>query len=314
MPAPLTLRVGTRGSALALTQTEAVVAHLRKAHPLAKFEIVRIQTSGDRLKGSLVREGGKGLFVKEIEDALLKEKVALAVHSMKDLPHEMAKGLAIGAVPKREDPRDTLVLRGMKAGAKPDLDDVPQGARIATGSPRRALQLKALRPDLRMVAVRGNVDTRLQKLYAGQYDGVVLAVAGLNRLGLKSKIGLVFDPELLIPAVGQGALALEIRMDDDATREIVRAINHSESEERVFAERAFSSALGGTCNTPLAAHATVSRDKKTMALSGLVAGSESGRILRDCIEDWEDSPDELGEALAQRLIEAGAEEILHEAG
>lgn len=310
MPAPRTLRVGTRGSALALTQTEAVVARLARAHPRLRFEICRIKTRGDRIKGDLTRKGGKGLFVKEIEDALLRKKVDLAVHSMKDLPHGIPKGLAIGAVPKREDPRDTLIFPGP---APPELDEVPQGARVATGSLRRALQLKSLRPDLRIIPVRGNVDTRLKHLDTGQYDAVALAVAGLVRLGLKSRIGLVFDPEVLIPAVGQGALGLEIRDNDTDTREIVRAVNHSESEERVFAERSFSSALGGTCNTPLAAYATLSRDKKTMSLSGLVAGPSSGRILRDRIEDWEDSPDALGEALAQLLIEAGAEEVLREA-
>ncbi|MGH6829995.1 MAG: hydroxymethylbilane synthase [Methylocella sp.] len=301
------MRVGTRGSALALAQTQWVIARLRKAHSDQKLEVKKIKTSGDRIMGDLTKEGSKGLFVKEIEEALLAGEIDLSVHSMKDLTAELPKGLAIGAVPKREDPRDALV------GPFEDLDNLPIGARVGTGSLRRSLQLKALRPDVRIVPVRGNVDTRLQKLDAGQYDAVILAVAGLSRLGLKERIGLKFEPEAMIPAIGQGALALEIREDDAATRETVRTINHDQSEECVFAERSFLKRIGGSCHTPLAGYATLSRDRKTMNMIGMVAGPVSGRILKETIEEWEDSPDELGESLAEQLIEAGAEEILSEA-
>ncbi|MDQ2834548.1 MAG: hydroxymethylbilane synthase, partial [Acidobacteriota bacterium] len=242
-----TLTIGSRGSHLALWQARHVAGLLEQAGVETRIEIIK--TTGDHLQtASLVQAGGKGLFTKEIEDALLAGTIDLAVHSLKDLPTETPEGLMIAAIPKREDPRDALAGKRLK--------DLAEGARVGTSSGRRAAQLRVLRPDIRIEPVRGNVDTRLRKLKEGQYDAIMLAAAGLCRLGLEGEIAEILSPEVMCPAAGQGALAIETRTGDEAY-EICRALDHAQSFQAVTCERAALSALGGGCQLPVGAFAEV---------------------------------------------------------
>jgi hydroxymethylbilane synthase len=290
--------VGTRGSALALAQTQEVLEQLKACHPAVEFVTKVIRTSGDR---GQIRE--IGAFVKELEDALQRGEIDLAVHSLKDLPTQLPGGLVIAAVPRRADSRDVLISRdGLTLKA------LPQGARLGTGSPRRMAQLLALRGDLEIVSIRGNVDTRLRKLKAGEVDALVLAAAGLERLGLINRINELLSLETMLPAVGQGALAVEVRADDGFALELVKALDHPETRAAVTAERAFLQALGGGCRVPIAAHGRIENGE--LVLDGLVAGPDARKILKDRLSGSPDEAETQGRELAERLLAAGAAELL----
>jgi len=265
------LRLGSRGSTLALTQTHAVRDRLAAADPAlaapGAVEVVVIRTTGDRVRDRPLADiGGKGLFIKEIEEALLTGAVDAAVHSMKDVPGRLPPGLVIAATLPREDPRDAYFSR---SGA--DLAALPPGAAVGSASPRRAAQVLARRPDLRIVNLRGNVETRLRKLGAGDCDATLLAVAGLHRLGLADRIGRILEPEEMLPAVAQGAIGIECRADDRATRDRAAAIDCQATSRRVAAERALLAALDGSCRTPIAALAELDAAAGRLTLDGLVA-------------------------------------------
>ena len=298
------LRIGTRGSKLALVQSEWVKKEVQTRHPEVRVELVKIKTKGDKILDSpLSKVGGKGLFVKEIEDALLKRDVDLAVHSMKDVPAELQKGLKISVYPKREDARDAFVSRRFKT-----VKDLPQRASVGTSSLRRSAQLLHMRPDLHIVPLRGNVDTRLRKLDSGDLQAIVLATAGLNRLGLSDRITTPLSPEAVLPAIGQGVLGLELREDDQMTQHLIFFLNDLETELAARAERAFLKELEGGCQVPLAGYARVEKDR--IVLDGMVAELDGRVILRQQRAGGKDKPEDLGIALARQLIAAGADRIL----
>ena len=300
------VRIGTRGSALALRQAELVAAGLRHAWPGLAVELVTIRTSGDRLPdANLAALGGKGRFVKEIEEALLEGRVEVAVHSLKDLPAARPPGLVLAAFPERDDPRDVLVTATGK-----HLADLPAGARVGTSSPRRRLQLLAARADLAPEPIRGNVDTRLRKLEERAYDAVILAAAGLRRLGLAPSGAVVLDPDAMLPAVGQGTLGVETRTDDGATRRHVAALDHAETRRASLAERAFLEAIGGSCTTPLAAYAQPRGDR--LRLDAFLATPDGARVLRHGETGGAESPAELGRQVAGWMLARGAAEIVAE--
>ncbi|HEX9910860.1 MAG TPA: hydroxymethylbilane synthase [Desulfatiglandales bacterium] len=298
------LRIGTRGSKLALVQSEWVKKEVQTRHPEVRVELVKIKTEGDKVLDSpLSKIGGKGLFVKEIEDALLRNDVDLAVHSLKDVPGDLPTGLSIAVYPKREDPRDALVSKHFKT-----VKDLPQGASVGTSSLRRSAQLLHMRPDLHFVPLRGNVDTRLRKLDSGDLQAIVLATAGLNRLGLSDRITAPLSPEAVLPAIGQGVLGLELREDDQMTQHLIFFLNDLETELAARAERAFLKELEGGCQVPLAGYARVEKDR--IVLDGMVAELDGSVILRQQLAGGKDKPEELGIALARQLIAAGADRIL----
>lgn len=301
------VRVGTRGSALALWQTNWVINQLRMLEPDREFEIIRIKTQGDLvLDVSLNKIGGKGLFTKEIENSLLENQIDLAVHSLKDLPTELPPGLMIGAISRREDARDALVsANGEKLG------ELPLGASIGTSSLRRGAQLLNHRPDLDIRMIRGNVETRLRKLTTEKLNAVVMAAAGLVRLGLVNRISEFLSFEVSLPAVGQGALGIEIRDGDEATAELVGKLNHPETETAAKAERALLRRLGGGCQVPIGALGEIS-DGGRLSLHAMVASPDGNRVVRSCIEGAVSESEILGLRLAEKLIEMGAEEILRQ--
>ena len=258
--------IGTRGSRLALAQTQLVVDALRAAHPGMRFEIREVSTQGDRDTKPLSEIGGQGVFTKAIEDALLRNEIDIAVHSMKDLPPRLTEGLTIAAVPERASALDALVTRG---GLR--FEDLPPGARIGTGSGRRAAQIKVLRSDVTVSEIRGNVPTRIRKLDEGEYDGVVLAVAGLQRLGLEGRISQTFSVKEMTPSPGQGALAIEVRTDDAEAAAVAAPLDHHASRVAVTAERAFLAALGAGCQTPVGAHAEIEGKSVELAVAVAVA-------------------------------------------
>jgi hydroxymethylbilane synthase len=289
--------VGSRSSALALVQAESVAAALRALYPQRVFRILHIRTEGDRvLSRPLVEIGGKGVFVKEIEDALLAHDVDLAVHSCKDLPTAQPAGLTIGAFLARADPRDVLVARQGRP-----LAELPGGARVGTGSLRRVAQLRALRPDLVLADIRGNVDTRLRKLDEGQYDAIVLAAAGLSRLGLDGRVSEYFDPQVVLPAPGQGALALELRVDDEEVLELISALDHPATRQAAGAERAFLRGLGGGCDVPIGAYAWPDGDE--LALRGMLATQDGSQPFYAEGRGPAAEPEVLGERLARAVLE-----------
>ncbi len=299
--------VGSRASRLALCQTELVVQSLRASHPDVEFQVRQIRTEGDRrMKAPLSRIGGQGIFVKELETALLAREIDLAVHSLKDVPVELAPGLTLAALPQRGDPRDALVSRD---GAK--LAALIQGGRIGTGSARRAVQLRALRPDLRSVGIRGNVDTRVRRVDEGEVDAVVLAAAGLDRLGLLGSVAEIFSPDEMVPAVGQGTLAIEAREDDSDLLALVSTVDHRETRLASEAERAFLARLGGGCRLPFAALATVEGD--AVRVRGFVSDAEGGRTFGDEVTGVAAEAKSVGVRLAERLLEQGAEELVETA-
>ncbi|MFI4890140.1 MAG: hydroxymethylbilane synthase [Steroidobacterales bacterium] len=298
------LRIATRKSQLALWQAEHVASLLRSAHSGLVVELVPMSTKGDLiLDRSLAAIGGKGLFIKELETAMEEGRAEIAVHSMKDVPAELPPGFVIGAVLERADARDALL-----ATRYSDIGELPLGAVIGTSSLRRQAQLLALRPDVRIEALRGNVGTRLKRLDDGGLDAIVLACAGLVRLGLESRITAYLDPGVSLPAVGQGVIGVECRGNDAATLSLLAALEHPATRTEIRAERAFSGRLGGSCQSPIAAHARLANGSLT--LDGLVAEPDGSRLLRDRISGSATDPDALGEALAQRILCAGAESLL----
>jgi hydroxymethylbilane synthase len=300
----MNLRIATRGSKLALVQSEWVKGEVQTRHPEVRSELVKIKTKGDKIVDApLSKVGGKGLFVKEIEDALLKGDADLAVHSMKDVPARLQKGLKICVYPKREDPRDALVSGHFRA-----IEELPRGASVGTSSLRRSAQLLHLRPDLHIIPLRGNVDTRLKRLDSGDLEAIVLATAGLKRLGLSDRITDHLSPESVLPAVGQGVLGLELREDDPKTQQLISFLNDLETELAVRAERAFLKELEGGCQVPLAGYARVEKDR--IVLDGMVAELDGSVILRRQVSGAKDEPEELGIDLARQLIAAGADRIL----
>jgi hydroxymethylbilane synthase len=303
---PETLRLGTRGSPLALWQAGEVERRLLEKTPGLRIEREILKTPGDRvLDQPLFRIGDKGLFTKDVEAALAAGRIDLAVHSLKDLPTALAPGLALGAVLEREDPRDALVSAG------PWLHELPPGARVGTSSLRRRAQLLALRPDLRIVEVRGNVSTRLAKAERGECEAIVLARAGLLRLGLGNRAVEVFDPERLLPAVGQGVVAVEVREDDARTRELAAAIDHRPTRLAVTAERALLARLEGGCQVPVGALAVGAGGE--LVLSALVAdldGRDPVRATEAAKVASEEEARALGERVAERLLAGGAREVL----
>jgi hydroxymethylbilane synthase len=299
------LRLGTRGSALAVSQTEWVAGKLRGLRPALSVEIVRIRTSGDRIQGRPLAEvGGKGLFVKEIEEALLERRIDAGVHSMKDLPATLAPGLVIVAVPPREDARDVLVARGSGG-----LQGLARGARVGTGSLRRSAFLRNARPDLEVVAMRGNVDTRLRKWRAGEVDALVLARAGLLRLAIEIAEARDLSPEEMLPAIGQGALAVEAR-PDNPWRDLLARLDDPPAAAATAAERAFLAAIGGDCTTPVAAHASV--DGIALHLAAAVGDPRGHRLVRGARQGQASEAAALGIALADELLGRGGREILQE--
>lgn len=300
------LRIGTRGSALALWQAEWVKSQLLGRQQELIVELVVIKTTGDKiLDVPLAKVGGKGLFVKEIEEALLDGRADLAVHSVKDMPAELPEGLHLAAMPPREDPRDALIS---KNGA--GLDKLPHGARVGTSSLRRAAQLLHLRPDLRIETLRGNVDTRLRKLKIEGLDAIVLAAAGLKRMELSQVISEYLEPERLLPAVGQGALGIETRTGDVFTNEIVESLVHQQTVTTVGAERAFLKRLEGGCQVPIGAYATL--EGETLILTGMVADLKGVRLIRKEMRGDARQPEVVGERLAEVVLESGGGEILAE--
>jgi hydroxymethylbilane synthase len=303
-PSAAPLRIATRKSQLALWQAEHVAALLRAAHPGLGVELVPIVTQGDRIQDrTLAAIGGKGLFIKELEVALEEQRADIAVHSMKDLPGDLPEGLAIATVLERADARDALLTAS--AGG---LEDLPRGARVGTSSLRRQAQLLAARPDLKVETLRGNVDTRLRRLDAGDMDAIVLACAGLIRLGLESRITARLDPKICLPAVAQGVIGIECRGADSRTLELVTVLNHQNTRIAMDAERAFAHRLGGSCQSPIAAHARL--EGRHLRLDGLVAEPDGSRLLRDTMSGGIDDPAALGARLAERLLAAGAGPLL----
>ena len=300
--APSRLRLGTRASPLARVQAEGVRAALAARHPGLTVELVFVRTTGDRVTGPLAAAGGKGLFVKEIEEALLDGRIDAGVHSMKDVPARLAAGLVIGAVPERADARDVLI------GGDGGLAGLPPGARIGTASPRRRAQLLAHRPDLVVVLLRGNVDTRLRKWRAGEVDALLLAAAGLARLGISEPAAQPLPVDEFLPAVGQGALALECRADDGATRALLAAVDRPAAATPVAAERAFLAAVRGDCNSAIAAHATLAGGRLT--LRALVTDPDGRRRLEERDTAPAADAEALGRTVATRLLAAGAAALM----
>jgi hydroxymethylbilane synthase len=298
-----TFVVGSRGSRLSQRQTELALEALRRARPEARLEARVIRTTGDRSRASLSEIGGRGVFVVELERALLVGEIDIAVHSLKDMPSDATDGLAVAAVTEREDVRDALVSRGGLT-----LADLPGGAVVGTGSPRRASQLLAARPDLRVADIRGNVDTRVRKVEDGRYDAAVLAAAGLARLGWLERAAELLPTEVMLPAVGQGALALQVRADDAEASELVSALDDPASRIATAAERAFEARLGGGCHAAIAALSEL--NSAGLRLRGLVGDPAGGRLLRGEIEGATDDAESLGVRLADRLIGQGARELL----
>jgi hydroxymethylbilane synthase len=299
--------IGSRGSRLALWQAEWVKATLEALRPGVRVSIEIIKTQGDVMRDvPLAVIGGKGVFTKELEEALLAERIDIAVHSLKDLPTTLPEGLHVAAITEREDARDALVLPEGRGGEGVSIRTLREGAVVGTSSLRRQAQLRFLRPDIELKDLRGNVDTRLRKLDAGWYDAIILASAGLRRLGFDERISAAIDPAEMLPAVGQGALGIETRSDDPATNEIISLLEHAPTRAACTAERALLFALGGGCQVPIAAHATVSGTR--LRLEALVAGKE--KIVRDSIEDDAGHASRAGEQLSGRLREQGADELL----
>lgn len=300
------IRIGTRKSKLALAQSRWVASRLREAWPGLEVELVKITTKGDKiLDVPLAKVGGKGLFVKEIEQALLEEEVDLAVHSLKDVPAEVPQGLEVSVFPVREDPRDAVISASGKG-----LSDLPEGARVGTSSLRRMAQIRAMWPGLDIVSLRGNLDTRIRKLDDGEFDCIILASAGLNRLDLAHRITERLDTEVMLPAIGQGALGIEFRTDDRQTRKLLAPLHHEETALCVRAERAFLDRLEGGCQVPIGGYCTLEGGR--LHLEGLVADESGKRVIRRSAEGDTSNPEAVGMGLAEEILQAGGREILGE--
>ena len=297
------IRIATRRSALALWQAEHVAAALRSAHPASTVTLVPVVTQGDRIQDRPLAEvGGKGLFIKELEVAIAAGEADIAVHSMKDVPAELPEGFVIGAVLPRADPRDAFIARHY-----PQLAALPAGARVGTSSPRRRCILKSARPDLEILELRGNVDTRLKRAQAGDFDAIILAAAGLLRLGLGARITEYLDTDQSLPAVGQGVIGIECR-DEPALLRLLAVLEHGPTRQALSAERAFAARLGGSCQSPIAGFATLKDGQ--LGLRGLVGAPDGTRIYRGRIEGAARDAAALGRTLAEQLMEAGAAALL----
>lgn len=289
--------VGTRGSKLALIQTNWVVEELKKSNPHVEFEVKVIKTKGDLVTNvPLHKIGDKGLFTKEIEQELLDGVIDLAVHSMKDMPSTLPEGLKFASVPKREDPRDVLILRD----GYTSIEDLPKGAKIGTGSKRRTYQLLNHRPDLEIIPIRGNIDTRIRKIQDENLDGVVLAAAGLIRAGLENRISYYLPADVVVPAPAQGALALEIRENDDKIEEIISHIKDEETEIQVAAERGFLKGVNGSCHVPMGAYCEIKGDR--LRLTGLYGDEEGNKLIIKSKEGSVENANKLGLELAEEVL------------
>ena len=301
-----TLRIATRKSPLALWQANFVKDRLEALYPDLRVELVPMSTQGDKILDTpLAKVGGKGLFVKELETAMLEGRADIAVHSMKDVPVEFPEGLGLHTICEREDPRDAFVSNRFK-----QIDELPQGAVVGTSSLRRQCQLRAARPDLVIRDLRGNVNTRLAKLDAGEYDAIILAAAGLKRLEMAHRITAFIEPEQSLPANGQGAVGIECRLDDVELHALLAPLEHSETRIRVLTERAMNRALQGGCQVPIGAYALVQGDE--IWLRGLVGSPDGTQVIRDEIRGPLTDGEALGHTLAQRLLADGADAILAE--
>ncbi len=299
-----TLRIATRKSQLALWQAEFVKAELLKHHPDLQVELLPISSRGDKiLDVPLAKVGGKGLFVKELETAMLDDKADIAVHSMKDVPMEFPEGLGLSVICEREDPRDAWVSNTYLS-----LDSLPKGAVVGTSSLRRQSQLLHLRPDIEVTFLRGNVNTRLAKLDAGEYDAIVLASAGLLRLEMRERIASFLSPETMLPAGGQGAVGIECRVDDEQTQALLAPLHHSRTAQQVLAERAVNRRLEGGCQVPIGCFAV--HQGNELWLRGLVAEPDGSLLLFDEVRGPAEDGEAMGVTLAERLLAAGAKEIL----
>lgn len=303
--------IGTRASKLALWQAEWVKSELQRTNHGLQVELNKIKTSGDKiLDVPLAQVGGKGLFVKEIEEAMLRGEADLAVHSMKDVPTEFPEGLELAVICKREDPRDAFITA---VGAQPPIrgfNNLSHGASIGTSSLRRSCQLLSLRPDIRIMQLRGNLETRLRKLDEGQFDAIILAVAGVKRLGWADRITEVLCPEISLPAIGQGAIGIECRIGDEFIQKLIAPLNHAESAICVKAERALLKRLEGGCQVPIAAYARLSEGK--LIMDSLVGSISGDRIIRDHAEGRPEDAEVIGMTLAESLLLKGADKILAE--
>jgi len=298
------LRIATRRSRLALWQAEHVAALLRDAHPGLTVELVPMVTEGDRiLDRALAEVGGKGLFIKELEVAMFEGRADLAVHSMKDVPAELPEGMVLAAVLERADPRDAFVSNHHET-----LDALPLGATVGTSSLRRQCQLRNARPDLKILQLRGNVDTRLRKLDEGAYDAIILAAAGLKRLGLEARIASLVPTESSLPAVGQGVIGIECRGADAATRQLLAVLEHAATRTCLMAERAFAARLEGSCQSPVAGFAELADGR--LRVRGLVGAPDGTQVFADEVGGDPSQAAALGDGLAARLLEAGAGPLL----
>ena len=299
-----TLKIATRKSPLALWQAEHVKARLEHHHPGLKVELVKMTTKGDQILNSpLSKIGGKGLFIKELEVGMMEGVADIAVHSMKDVPYEIPPGFELGAILKRENPFDAFVSNHYES-----VNDLPQGAKVGTCSMRRIVQLKAIRPDLEILDLRGNVNTRLQKLDNDEYDAIILACAGLIRLKFEDRIKQQISAEQSLPAVGQGAVGIEIRENDQEILDLIAPLIDTETSYRITCERAMNARLEGGCSVPIAGFSTIENDQIT--LTGLVGNVDTGVILKEHVSGSINEAEQLGVALADKLISLGAKDIL----
>jgi hydroxymethylbilane synthase len=298
------LRIATRKSPLALWQAEHVRQGLLASHPGLQVELVTMTTQGDKILDTpLAKVGGKGLFVKELEQGMLEGRADIAVHSMKDVPVELPEGLILGAILTREDPRDAFVSNRYKT-----LDELPQGARVGSSSLRRQCQLRVQRPDLQVIDLRGNVNTRLQKLDAGDYDAILLACAGLRRLGMEERIATPLTPENFVPAIGQGAIGIECRADDARVLNLIQPLHDRKTAIRVQAERALNAGLQGGCQVPIGGYADY--DHGVIVLRAIVGRPDGSELVQGVISGRPEDAEELGQVLADDLLSRGAREIL----
>ncbi|MBD1999014.1 hydroxymethylbilane synthase [Leptolyngbya sp. FACHB-541] len=306
---PRTIRIGSRKSQLALVQTHWVQEHLQKAFPDRTFEVHTMSTHGDKiLDVALAKIGDKGLFTKELEVGMLEGEIDFAVHSLKDLPTRLPEGLILGCVTEREDPADALVVHANHQDKQ--IDTLPEGAVIGTSSLRRLAQLRHHYPHLTFKDIRGNLNTRLGKLDAGEYDGIILAVAGLQRLGMGDRIHQVLSPEVSLHAVGQGALGIECRAEDNEILSLLKALEHPPTAYRCYAERSFLRELEGGCQVPIGVNTSLQGD--TLTLTGIVASLDGQTLVKDTLTGTADQAEQLGIDLANRLKQQGAQEILNE--
>ncbi|MES9950531.1 MAG: hydroxymethylbilane synthase [Candidatus Thiodiazotropha sp.] len=299
-----TITIATRKSPLAMWQAEHVAAELKRVHPDIRVELMGMTTQGDKILDTpLAKIGGKGLFIKELEQGLISGEADIAVHSMKDVPVELPSGLHLPVIMQREDPRDAFVSNRYQS-----INQLPQGACVGTSSLRRQCQLAEVRPDLVINSLRGNVNTRLRKLDDGEYDAIILAAAGLKRLGFEDRITALIGPEQSLPAIGQGAVGIECRVDDPRINDLIAPLHHAETAYCVGAERAMNQRLNGGCQVPIAGYAML--ESGNLWLRGLVGEPDGSRIIRGEVEGKTQEARAMGEGLADRLLKWGADEIL----